>query len=126
MRTDTLHNKRLGQQGEDLAAEYLAASGYKILERNYRAGHHELDIIASLAEIIHFVEVKTRHATQFGLGEDAMHKKKIDRLLQAVNVYLGNFDVEPEWQLDLIVVEMHAKHMPNFIHYESLGQIDVN
>ena len=126
MSTNALNNKKFGQQGEDLAAEYLAANGYKILERNYRAGHQELDIIASLDEVIHFVEVKTRHAAQFGLGEDAMHKKKIDRLLQAVNVYLGNFDVEPEWQLDLIVVEMQAKHMPNFIHYESLGQINAN
>ena len=126
MNADTLHNKRLGQQGEDLAAEYLTARGYKILERNYRAGHQELDIIASQDGVLHFVEVKTRHTTQFGFGEDAMHSKKIDRLLQAIDAYFGNIDIEPEWQVDLIVVELRAKTEPNFIHYQALGLIDAN
>ena len=126
MNTSALHNKSLGKQGEDLATDYLAARGYVILERNYRAGHQELDIIASLGDCIHFVEVKTRRNRKFGLGEDAMHKKKIGRLLQAINIYLGKLDVEPDWQLDLIVVEMQAMNLPNFIHYESLGQIDAN
>ena len=125
MNTSALHNKSLGKQGEDLATDYLAVRGYVILERNYRAGHQELDIIASFGDCIHFVEVKTRRNSKFGLGEDAMHKKKIDRLLQAINIYLGKLDVEPDWQLDLIVVEMQAMNLPNFIHYESLGQIDV-
>ena len=126
MNADTFHNQTIGQQGEDLAAEFLTARGYKILERNYRAGHQELDIIASQDGVLHFVEVKTRHTTQFGFGEDAMHSKKIDRLLQAIDAYLGNIDVDPEWQLDLIVVELRANTEPNFIHYQSLGPIDAN
>lgn len=126
MNADAFHNKTLGQQGEALAAEYLTARGYKILERNYRSGHQELDIIASQDGVLHFIEVKTRRTTQFGLGEDAMHRKKIDRLLQAIDAYLSNIDVEPEWQLDLIVVELRVKTKPNFIHYQALGPIDAN
>lgn len=126
MNTDTLHNKILGQQGEAFAADYLNSRGYKILERNYRAGHQELDIIASQDGVLHFVEVKTRRTSQFGLGEDAMHRKKIDRLLQAIDAYLGNIDVVSEWQLDLIVVELRTKTEPNFIHYQAIGPIDGN
>jgi putative endonuclease len=124
MNADTLHNKRLGQQGEDLAAEYLSALGYQILERNYRAGHQELDIIASQNNLLHFVEVKTRRSSQFGFGEDAMHKKKIGLLLQAIDAYLGNFDEEPDWQLDLIVVEIKARSDPHIIHYQAVGTRD--
>jgi putative endonuclease len=126
MNAEALHNKTLGQQGEALAADYLVAKGYCILERNYRAGHQELDLITRQDDILHFVEVKTREATQFGLGEDAMHKWKFERLLQAIDAYLASFEEEPEWQLDLIVVELKAKSVPQFIHYEAVGPINAS
>lgn len=124
MNSDALHNKTLGEQGEVLAADYLANMGYKILERNFRAGHQELDVIAEKANVLHFVEVKTRRTAQFGLGEDAMHKRKIAFLLQAIEAYLAAYEKEPEWQLDLIVVELGIEGKPQFIHYESLGTAD--
>ncbi len=124
MKSDALHNKSLGTQGETLAANYLAARGYKILERNFRAGHQELDIIAEHSDILHFVEVKTRRAVQFGLGEDAVHKRKLGSLLKAIDAYLARFEKEPEWQLDLIVVELWKNGQPQFFHYESLGPAD--
>lgn len=54
----------LGMAGETLAATYLAGRGYRILERNARLGHLEIDIIAMDPnnEILVFVEVKTRRA----------------------------------------------------------------
>ena len=36
----------LGTAGEEAAARYLTALGYTVLERNYRCGHGEIDIIA--------------------------------------------------------------------------------
>ncbi|HSN93986.1 MAG TPA: YraN family protein [Anaerolineaceae bacterium] len=126
MNADSLHNMSLGRQGEDLAANYLVEKGYKILQRNYRAGHQEVDIIASQDGLLHFVEVKTRRTTQFGLGEDAMHNKKIYRLLQAIDAYLGNSEGDTEYQLDLIVVELRKISEPNFIHYQAIGPIDVD
>lgn len=55
-------NKRqvTGKHGEDIACELLCSKGHTILERNYRVGHLEIDIISASAEGIHFVEVKTR------------------------------------------------------------------
>ena len=126
MNTDAFHNKTLGQQGETQAADYLAARGYKIIERNFRTGHQELDIIAEQAGILHFVEVKTRRTIQYGLGEDAMHKRKLVSLLQAIDAYLARFGKEPEWQLDLIVVEQRTNGQPQIIHYESLGSTDAS
>ena len=57
-----IHNE-LGRWGEDYAADFLAAQGYRIVERNWRFGHHDIDIIASKGNEIVFVEVKTRHGS---------------------------------------------------------------
>ena len=54
------HRRDLGRQGEDIACDLLRNMGHTILERNYRSGHLEIDIISLDADGIHFVEVKTR------------------------------------------------------------------
>ena len=54
------HRQNLGRQGENIACEYLKGIGHTILERNWRSGHREIDIISIGADGIHFVEVKTR------------------------------------------------------------------
>lgn len=50
----------LGSYGEKLAANYLRRRGYTVMERNYRAGHKEIDLIVKRFRTITFVEVKTR------------------------------------------------------------------
>ena len=59
----------LGKRGEDLATEYLMKKGYKILERNFRAGKCEIDIVAKDGQKLVFVEVKTRKTDYFGQPE---------------------------------------------------------
>ena len=54
------HRRDLGRRGEDIACDLLRKMGHTILERNYRNGHLEIDIISIDADGIHFVEVKTR------------------------------------------------------------------
>ena len=54
-----LHNQ-LGALGEEVAAHYLSQLEYRLLERNWRTGHLEVDIIADYYGEIVFVEVKTR------------------------------------------------------------------
>jgi putative endonuclease len=52
----------LGERGERIAAEHLAGRGYRILDRNFRTRHGEVDLIASDARSLVFCEVKTRVA----------------------------------------------------------------
>ncbi|MBQ9760622.1 MAG: YraN family protein [Clostridia bacterium] len=52
--------KQIGDFGEQRAVNYLRLRGYTVKERNYRAGHYEIDIIASRFSELAFVEVKTR------------------------------------------------------------------
>ena len=53
------HNE-LGKWGEDLAAEYLEKKGYTIVERDWKSGRRDIDIIALDDDVVVFVEVKTR------------------------------------------------------------------
>ena len=55
-------NKRqiTGREGEEEACRMLRARGHLIIERNFRVGHLEIDIISKSADGIHFVEVKSR------------------------------------------------------------------
>ena len=56
----TTQKRAFGQWGEQTAATYLEKHGYTILVRNFHTAHGEIDIIASKAAVLTFVEVKTR------------------------------------------------------------------
>ena len=54
-----LSKKKLGDLGEKIAGEHLEGLGHRILERNYRFGHLEIDLITAAPDGVHFVEVKS-------------------------------------------------------------------
>ena len=74
------HNQILGNQGEELAANFLKKNKYKIINRNYRTPYGEIDIIARKNKLIVFVEVKTRSTTYFGSGLEAITRKKYNTM----------------------------------------------
>jgi putative endonuclease len=70
----------VGRRGEDCAAEYLVASGYTLLARNWRCSQGEIDLIAARGGDIVFVEVKTRSGTGYGHPFEAITVAKLARL----------------------------------------------
>jgi putative endonuclease len=58
--------RALGAAGERLAAAHLEARGFRLLERNYRTRHGELDIVAADDRYLVFCEVKARLARTAG------------------------------------------------------------
>ena len=58
--------RRLGDQGEELAARHLEARGLEVVERNFRTRYGELDIVARDERFLVFCEVKTRIARRAG------------------------------------------------------------
>lgn len=89
----TRNTTEIGRFGEELAAKFLKKNGYKILERNYRVGHNEIDIIAETKEFTVFVEVKTRTAHKvygfdYGNPSDAVDRAKQRRTISAADAYL--------------------------------------
>lgn len=93
-----------GKEGEKLAETYLADRGYKILHRNWRYGRYELDLVTTKNDMLRFVEVKFRSSSVFGNPEDAVTRKKIQSLLQAINQYLLLHPQHKDFRLDIIAI----------------------
>lgn len=66
----------LGAWGERIAAERLLRKGWCIVEKNYRLGRREVDLIVRRGEILAFVEVKTRAGSRFGPPEASVTRRK--------------------------------------------------
>ena len=84
-----------GKYGEHLAAEWLKAHGFTVMERNWRYSYYEIDIIANYNEILHFIEVKSRMNTRYGLPEESVSEKKFNNLLRAAEEYQFQ---HPHWK----------------------------
>lgn len=80
--------RSLGKKGEDLACRLLEEHGHRIIERNWRYGHLEIDIISIDPAGIHFVEVKTRCSSIQVPPQDNVDAMKQKRITKAAQAYL--------------------------------------
>ena len=94
----------LGQKGEALAAEYLEKAGYRILQRNFKWGSNEIDIIAENDNFIVFTEVKTRRADFQVSPSSAVNREKQKSIILAADGYLKRFGIDKESRFDVITV----------------------
>jgi putative endonuclease len=80
--------QNLGQTGEALAADFLKNKGYKILKKNFRYRHTELDIICRDKDTLVFVEVKSVRVPAFGSGEERISYQKKHNIIKTAYAYL--------------------------------------
>ena len=78
----------LGRRGEDVACGFLSGNGHTIVERNYRSGHLEIDIITLDKDGVHFVEVKSRVAPVAVSPEENVTAAKQKKVADAALRYL--------------------------------------
>lgn len=97
-------NLKTGKKGESLAAAYMEERGYRILEKNYRSGRLEVDLIAIKKDTLHFIEVKTRTSTLFGYPEENVSNMKIERILEAAEAYMNENQYYKRLQLDILSI----------------------
>ena len=86
---NVLRTSRIGQTGEDVACDYLLSRGHQILDRNWRSGHLELDIVSEAGDGLHFVEVKARTAPVTSTLTDQVNRVKQKRISAAALQYLN-------------------------------------
>ena len=83
-------NHEIARAGEDAAVELLRAEGLHILERNYRFGQGEIDVIARDGEVTVFVEVKTRSNQSYGPPEYAVTRGKQRQIARIATGWLAD------------------------------------
>lgn len=112
--SDTGGAKRLGNLGEDLAAEAYKARGYTILERQYHVrGIGEADLICIGQGTLVIAEVKTRSGDKWGTPEEAVNGPKRMRLRRLAEYYIHQHG-ELAWadiRFDVVSVTM-GNHSP--------------
>jgi putative endonuclease len=97
----------LGRTGERMAAEKLREQGYRILERNFRCRHGEIDLIAEDGQDLVFVEVKTRRGNIFGRPEEAVTFHKQRKLVEVATYYLDlHACADRPWRIDVVAVQL--------------------
>lgn len=93
-----------GQIAEARAAEYLKSLGFSIVDRNWKLPQCEIDIIASKAKTIYFVEVKYRRSPIHGSGLEYVTAQKIDRMSFAAEMWVAHNKWNNGYQLSAIEV----------------------
>ncbi|MEU6722639.1 YraN family protein [Nonomuraea wenchangensis] len=99
----------LGKQGEQLAAIYLEAKGMRIIDRNWRCRHGEIDILAEDGPTLVVVEVKTRSSRSHGTALESVDRRKLSKLRALAAKWLSAqaraFD---SVRVDIIAIERFA------------------
>ena len=110
-------NIELGSQGERLAHDFLVNQGYKILEKNWRSGKAEVDLIAIHAKTVIFIEVKTRSSNFFAQPESSVDANKQKLMAKAAGDYLAQNNLEGEIRFDVISIILKGSKN-EIVHFE--------
>jgi putative endonuclease len=104
-----------GKHFEDQAASFYEAQGYTVVERNWRAGHKEIDLIVRNDNALVFVEVKASTTDQFGHPSERVDKTKVRHLTNAAQQYVLEKKIEGcDLRFDVITFfEGKLEHYPN-------------
>ena len=94
----------IGNEGEELAADYLERQGYSVIARKYRYKRFEIDLIAKKRNLLVFVEVKMRKNVLFGYPEDFVDYRKVDKIMEAADQYIYENRTDQPIRFDIISI----------------------
>ena len=78
----------LGALGERIAARWLARDGWQVVDRRWRSGRRDLDLVAIRENVVAFVEVKTRRSTWSGQPVEAVNWRKQRELTRSAQAWM--------------------------------------
>lgn len=118
-------NRKVGKEGEEVAAKFLENKGYKILERNYYTRFGEIDLVASKNNILTFVEVKLKHGEGFGTPEEMIGNSKLSRVQRMAEFYLMDkpnmAKIYKTYLIDAVCIMVgNGGEVERINHYENL------
>jgi putative endonuclease len=103
----------IGAYGERVAAAFLRRNGYRVLYRNYRTIRGEIDLVCRSANVLVFVEVRTRAHDDFGRPAESIDAAKRDALRHAASRYLELLGSENiYYRFDAVEVMLNAGQVP--------------
>ena len=112
-------HQRTGTHGEEDAYFHLRKLGYAMVARNFRSPRcrGEIDLIGWDADVLRFIEVKTRTSRDVKTAEAAVDRHKRREVAQVVREYLRRQPPSCQWRFDIVSVY--------YAHLGSRPQIEV-
>ena len=114
-------NRLKGNQGEEMAADYLRQNGYQIIDQNNTTKFGELDLIATKKDILIFVEVKFKQTEDYGTPEEMIGKNKLIQVRRTAELYLltnpGIAKQFDSYQIDAVCI---VEETGRISHHENL------
>jgi putative endonuclease len=77
-----------GELGERIAERWLRERGWRILQRRFRSGHRDIDLVVERLGLVAFVEVKARRGERFGGPVGAVNWRKQKELGRSARVWI--------------------------------------
>jgi|SRR6266545_404248 len=114
----------LGERGERIAERWLISRGWSIVDRRFRSGHRDIDLVVELTgqssgRLVAFVEVKTRLSAAFGGPLGAVHWRKQREMAKAARDWIGRFHRPGDvYRFDVIGV-IFGGDVPEVVHIEN-------
>lgn len=108
----------LGREGEEMALEYLEGLGMKLVARNWRWNHKEIDLVMESEGAVHIVEVKTLNAPSVIEPWEQVDRKKRSNLISAAAHFISQMHVRKEVQFDIVSIKIlgdarDVRYIPN-------------
>jgi putative endonuclease len=79
----------LGELGERIAERWLRVRGWRVVQRRFRSGHRDIDLVVERDGLIAFVEVKARRDSVFGGPLEAVNWRKQKELGRSARVWVS-------------------------------------
>lgn len=113
---------RRGRAGEDAAADFLMKAGHRILERNWRAGRDEIDLITVDGPCLVFVEVRARAQGALVGGYHSIDKRKRAALRRVCFAYLDGCRPRPRtYRFDVVQIALGKGGQMEIHHYAGVS-----
>jgi len=77
-----------GEIGERVAERWLRRKGWRVVQRRFRNGRRDIDLVVERDGLIAFVEVKARKGAEFGLPVEAVNWRKQRELSRSAHVWI--------------------------------------
>lgn len=122
----TSKKSQLGQEAEELAADYIHSKGYQIITKNWQyKGRGEVDIVAREGDTLVFVEVRYRGEGSWQSPQQSIDAKKLHNLQKTAQLYVKT-ELEsesPPLRIDLVGVSFSPKISKGakIEHFKNIG-----
>jgi putative endonuclease len=109
----------LGELGERIAERWLREKGWRVMQRRFRSGHRDIDLVVERDGVVAFVEVKARRGSGFGGPIEAVNWRKQKELGRSARVWVDRHGRPLEaYRFDVIGVlvagsRVRIRHVPN-------------